>query len=131
MSREPAELFNVSGLTIIFPNSKGIPITNQTGGYACNHPLVHGCGFTIIGTQEAEKRLMNYFTGPKHRGWCIGDKGIDEHDARFIDNILVQQTYVNLYKVDRRRLAEDQEAWIYVIDDYTHTEAILTWSNSD
>jgi hypothetical protein len=64
--------------------------------------------------------------------------------ADYIDGFLVKDGYTRFLRVDRSRLEESHEAWIYVdvlaeegdrrlalISGFSATKGILTWPNSD
>jgi hypothetical protein len=95
-----------------------------------------------------EKALYEYFTGPKWGGHC--SEGIDEETADFIDGVLSwPSAYTSNLKVNRNRLKECVEAWIYVniasttdedgslvvngwdFNYFRTTDGVLTWQNSD
>jgi hypothetical protein len=121
----------------------GVRYSNQTGGYSCWHPEVEGVYvplFNELIDQEAE--LTAYFTGPKWGGWC--SDGIDEETADLIDSVLQKSSYTKRITVDRSRLADSHEAWVYVllspsdedvdfeeIHGFPGNQAVLTWDNSD
>ena len=100
--------------------------TNQTGGYACNHQKIVGRGYPI---PIEESILTDHFTGEKYGGWCCD--GIDEETANWMDSILHKFSI----SVDRMKLKESQEAWVYIKSklpglNYELT-GVLTWTNSD
>lgn len=129
------------GLIILRPS--GVYYSNQTGGYACQHPLEEGV-FVPIHSCELDfgKALSEYFTGSKWNGWCCD--GIDEETAAFMDSLLKKSGLSNEIKVDRTRLKDSREAWVYVnvntpaktnwlsaISGLGLCSAVLTWENSD
>lgn len=130
-------------LGLILLRSSGVYYSNQTGGYACLHPLVEGVFVPVHGDEsDMEKRLSEYFTGPKWNGWCCD--GIDEETATFVDGVLAQCHLTKEIKVDRNRLRDSHEAWVYVdyanpteadwrseISGFGTCKAVLTWENSD
>lgn len=98
-------------------------VTNQTGGYSCNHPIAEVYGIrSIIIPMELE----SHFTLDPYNGWCT--KGsLKEESIGFIENLVP-----NFY-VSKDKLKDSEEAWIY---GYTglygpFLECILTWNNSD
>ncbi len=81
------ELYATTGTGLIFPCESGVLYTNQTGGYACLHPVEEGVYAPLYGKLiDQEKKLFNYFTESKYGGWC--SNGIDLEDADIIDEIL-------------------------------------------
>ena len=57
-------------------------------------------------------QLHAYFVGPKWGGECR--YGIDEESAQFIDGVLAQVPGQSGISVDRTRLRDSREAWIFV-----------------
>lgn len=88
----------------------------------------------LIGLSPA---LEAYSVGPKWRGWNASS--IDAEDADVIDALLDAHARSWHVRVDRRRLRDSHEAWVFVHletgsehhDLPWPLEAILTWSNSD
>ena len=129
------------GLVVLRPS--GVYYSNQSGGYACLHPLAEGVFVPIRDDAlDIEKELEDYFTGPKWNGWCC--EGIDEETATFIDGVLTKCPLTMEIKVDRTRLTDSHEAWVYVdygnpqeanwsseISGFGPCKAVLTWENSD
>ena len=142
------ELYNNKGIGLIIAHLSGVLYTNQVGGYACLHPEIEGV-FTPLEDDfgKLEYKLSNYFVGPKWKGWCY--QGIDAETADFIDKHLHSWKPTSRLSVDRAKLKESCEAWIWVkIDsnDFVKTpngiyesdfrgfdskSGILTWQNSD
>ncbi|MEM6274987.1 MAG: DUF6210 family protein [Myxococcota bacterium] len=84
----------------------------------------------------------HYFVGSAYGGTgAIG--GLSSDDADAIDRILRRDGDLKVLSVDRKRLAESQEAWVFVRVDpklvdgllvsnlEVPSSAILTWPNSD
>jgi len=150
MSGKPTiDLWRVAGLGLIISHPSGVWYEAQVGGYACLHPQMEGVYVPLWEEfpDPQETALYEYFTGPKWAGHCYD--GIDDETADFIDRVLSSSTYTNNLKVDRNRLKECIEAWVYVdiastVDDegnlivngwdfsyFRTTEGVLTWQNSD
>lgn len=140
--KEPIGLWHLhSGLILIFVDQKGKRFSNQVGGYCCNHPEVIGHAYLILGTDEKgglEDALTNHFTRDPYRGYCgagwewvNGCEGITVVTADFIDSILMNIPLSQRMRVDRTRLKECQEAWIYLLSENGCQSAVLTWNNSD
>ena len=143
------ELYGVSELGLIVLHPSGVLYTNQTGGYACLHPLVEGVYAPLSDERHAQQQqLSDYFTGPKYQGWCT--EGIDEEDASVIDAILATACDSACLRVNRDKLRVSHEAWIYVtihppvhapigwetqpgytVYGFSGNEGVLTWENSD
>ncbi|MHA7631633.1 DUF6210 family protein [Corallococcus sp. M7] len=122
----------------------GVLYSNQTGGSTCLHPQAEGAFLPLVDELVAQENLLNqYFTGPKWRGACAN--GIDEETAQEIDRILglSGSTRELGLRVDRARLTESHEAWVYVevpaqpenrfaiLERIPASQGILTWANSD
>lgn len=144
MDKPRIELWNYSGLGLILLHETGVRYSNQTGGYACLHPEVEGAFVPLsdrLSTQHIE--LNQYFVGPKWGGWCF--QGIDTETAEFIDGVLQGDRETEQLRVDRRRLDDSHEAWIYVnilpraddeqryplFDGFPSGRGVLIWENSD
>jgi len=140
------ELWDARSLGIIVCFPTGVTYTNQTCGTFCLHPKVEGCFIPLRDTNgpthqpKPEDALTDHFFGPKYRGsgaW----KGIDQEDADVIDGVLAQNEFTHV-RVNRDRLNDSHEAWIYVtIEDDEEglfsgfgpypASGVLTWPNSD
>ena len=127
----------MSGVGLIIPWPTGVIYQGQVGGHYCL-PFREEGVFVPLETERIEesKQLQEYFTGPKWRGWC--GEGIDEETAAFVDRTLARLRLDGFIKVDRSRLKESVEAWVYVdvpedpyLDGLTPCKAVLTWPNSD
>jgi hypothetical protein len=128
---------------LILSHPSGVTYSNQTGGYACYHPEMEGV-FVPLGEQAIiqQERLEEYFIGPKWQGACYN--GIDEETVDFVDCVLAASPLTRRLKVNRDKLAESHEAWIYVIispsdreddipelQEVTTGTGVITWVNSD
>lgn len=145
-------LFDFIGLGLIFPCRSGVLYTNQTGGHSCLQPEAEGIFVPLhndlaiqpVALLGPEPELHAYFVGPKHCGWGA-TSGLDEEDVSEISRILVKHRLGGILDVDRARLTDSHEAWVYVIvlaDDAAPFPSfagfgpyprpgILTWGNSD
>jgi len=66
-----------------------------------------------IPSQMGQARLLaDYFYGSKWLGWC--SSGIDEETADYVDQVLRQTMVTAFLSVDRSRLADSHDSWIYV-----------------
>lgn len=154
------------GLAMVVLVSGGPWCVGTSGGAAIHTPSAQGFPVALVeilrpknwrnsiddgwhwvgGTQE--KQLLEYFTGPKWGpGGCYG--GLDEESADSIERILQQSELTSFLRVDRAKLNESEEAWVYMnIKSYPEhvkkqlceftddlpplpTSAILSWRNSD
>jgi hypothetical protein len=107
-------LYNSVGVGLIVSYPSGILFTNQVGGHACLRPSEEGIYIPLHDeVNDQEKTFYKYFTGPKWRGWC--SNGIDEETAEFVDGVLQKSLSTTMITVDRQRLSDSSEAWIYVL----------------
>ncbi len=130
-------LYELFGVGLIIPWPSGVIYQGQVGGHYCL-PFQEEGVFVPLETHtfKESKELQDYFTGPKWGGWC--GEGIDDETADFIDRTLAPLRVDEFIKVDRSRLRESVEAWVYVdvptepyLSGLTPCKAILTWNNSD
>lgn len=137
-------LWNDAGLGVIVAFPSGVVYSNQTGGFSCLHPELEGIHLPL-GAQPGEE-LFAYFAGSKHRG-AGATSGLDDEDAAFIEGVLARHDLSGFVSLDRGRLRESHEAWVWAFvtrDDgdgrgpalfhglgpYPRA-AILTWNNTD
>jgi len=118
---------------IIMKCSSGIHWSNQSGGHACRHPKEEG---VLIDTPIYEDELEFFYS--EHGGYC--SDGITEEDANRVDKILKEHSVIyhsnNVFKdnrfaltVDRTRLKDSMEAWVYI--NIGDKKGVLVWGNSD
>ena len=130
-------------LGLILMMHSGVVYTNQADGVACLQLEEEGvlAPFAMPAEQPYSKGLCDYFLSrPGNRG-CL-----EIADADFIDAFLLTTWVPFSVKVDRTRLAESYEAWVYVnLDAYSGSipvietpkgltlpmNAVLVWENSD
>jgi Family of unknown function (DUF6210) len=138
------------GLILLYPS--GVRYENQAGGYMCLHPSEEGVYAPLYVHRIDQEAMLedHFFRSPKWGGCCFD--GIDHEDADVIDHILGLARETRHIKVDRSRLRDSCEAWIYVNvvtqadgneQNYTsdippypaagfgECNGVLTWRNSD
>lgn len=120
------------GIIILFPS--GVIFTNQVAGYGCLHPEAEGVFIPLsVGHKKILFALQQHFNG----NW----QHIEETDAQIVDRLLRSDGF-EFIKVDRTKLEESFEAWIYVnvaeisetfplLKGFGEAKGILTWANSD
>jgi len=140
------ELQELNGLYVIASHPTHITYTFQCGGYICRNNEMEGFLVSLEYTEPAEEALYDYFfNGPKYMGHCYN--GIDTDDADQIEEILrIKENgwATNWIKVDRTRLNDSVESWIYIRPEegshipycYNYptdpnSEMVLIWNNSD
>lgn len=128
------DLINFDGLGLIISFPSGVIYTNQVGGYACLHPEIEGVFFPLaVKHKKILFALESHFRGDWNH--------LQAKDADVVDKLLRSEDFGHL-KVDRSKLKESFEAWIYVevgdltrtfplISGFGKTKGILTWANSD
>lgn len=130
------------GVIIVQPS--GAFYTHETGGYSCRWELAEGVFAPLRRSPDEDQELLlsTYFTGPKWNGWC--SDGIDEATADYVDHVMSLSPESSFIKVDRTRLPDSKEAWIYVnvhepvefpdnapLYGFGECQGILVWRNSD
>lgn len=138
----------MSSAALIVPCKSSIIYSNQVGGYANNHPEVEGVLVPISTTIDyptnvckLNSELQRYFfDDPKWEGRCC--YGIDIETADHLDALFKEHRHTEFLRVDREKLGQSMEAWIYLTLNYPNDKckpysgikgntAILTWPNSD
>lgn len=130
-------LYGLDQAALILLSDRGVLYHNQAGGTACMQPKEKG--FLIPITNDPP--LDNAYKGSLayKLGMVCQDIYIDERIAQQIDAILDAEVHNHKIEVDRSRLNESMESWVYVtltsepedIKGFVETNAILTWPNSD
>lgn len=128
------ELFDFDGIGLIISFPSGVIYTNQVGGFGCFHPELEGIFVPLsIGNKKILFALQQHFKG----NW----QHIENSDAEIIDKLLRSDGF-EFIKVDRMKLNESFEAWIFVeieelsrdlqlLNGFGNTKGVLTWMNSD
>jgi len=146
-------LYGHTGIGVIIEYATGMVYSNQTGGTACLQPVLEGAfvpfsNDVLIPSREftsPEWRLAEYFVGSKYRG-TGATSGLDAEDADFVNSVLIEAGVDGWIAVDRNRLGESCEAWVFVNvladEDRPNVSicsgfgpyprrGVLTWGNSD
>ena len=131
-------LWNAIGALAIILRKSGVIYTNQVGGASCAKPKEEG--FLIPFNDDApldqpEGALVKRLSALLENYMYLKD---EEADA--IDAILASYPDTACARVDRTRLRDSMEAWVYVDIEEPHDslfqgfgrcKAVLTWPNSD
>ncbi len=131
-------LYGLEQTALILLSDKGVVYQNQTGGNACMQPKAKG----LLVPVTNDPPLDNLFEGAldyKLSSVCRDLIELSEDVADKIDTILKKELHGLAIVVDRARLNESMEAWVYVnvqdgsedIKGVEKSSAILTWPNSD
>ncbi len=134
MGKPTIRLSQTDSLGLIILMKTGVLVSNQTGGYSCLQSEAEGV-YVPLGKDARE--LEEFFSD-------VNYVGLDEKMADHIDGILVRDAITRFLRVDRSRLEESHEAWVFVdmlavdgdpgaplISGFSATKGILTWPNSD
>ena len=136
IERKKILLWDSEGVLAIILERSGIVYTNQTGGHACCHPEEEGIlipfnnDYPLDSPEERlEYRLSNLLENAQY---------LTKKTADLVDSVLIDCRFENV-RVDRSRLKESQEAWVYIevngeldfVDGFKNFKAVLTWNNSD
>ena len=144
----------ISHVGLIILRKSGVIYSNQVGGYHCFHPEVEGVFYPLNIYHYAKDIRDKVKDGEdlyellyedldrviglnsRYHGWC--DNGISAKDADKLDDIF--KMYELPFMVDRTRLTESMEAWVYVIitgekkgffEGFVGEKAIFVYPNSD
>jgi len=131
-------LWDMCGVAAIILENSNVIYYNQTGGTACLHPEAEGILVFFnndppLASPELsfEYQLTQLF---------VDEVEMTEELAKKIDQILGSYDATACAKVDRYRMNESHEAWIYItireteqsiITGFGDCSAVLTWPNSD
>ena len=143
MPRQVIDLsFMETEVMLVVEHSTGVIYINQVGGVGCARPEIEGA-LAPVDLREADvQRIMGlpYVPG----------RGLQADNADAIDAILISNVGGRHLRVDRERLHESYEAWVFVVgqvDDFSSdwfqrdyagsvfgfgtVKGVLTWPNSD
>src|SRR5262249_17548763 len=151
MTRRPTvKLWEHAGLGLIVEYHSGIVYSNQTCGNLCRQSELEGVFIPLRNhvtpggrLLSPESELLAYFTQPSTGK--LGVDGLDAEEVAFIESVLDKYNLSDLISIDRSRLAESHEAWVYVklageqdtdvplysgLGPYPRS-GVLTWTNGD
>lgn len=111
------QLWNYIGLGLIILRPSGVFYSNQTGGHYCLQSKGEGIFVPVHDEcKEQEKNLLQYFTTERQEK--IKERpmkySLYNEDADFIDSVLDLSVATKVLRVDRERLDDSHEAWVYV-----------------
>lgn len=130
------ELDDFPDLGLIIKAPTGVRYSNQSGGFACEHPETEGFFVplrTLAGRSELAT-LAGMFRGAWNR--------LDDARADAVDGALRRHGITSI-RVDRSMLSESREAWVHVIVSTVENEfvplagasaeakGVLVWPNGD
>ena len=131
-------LWNAEGVLAIILRPSGVTYTNQTGGMLCWQPSAEGVLVPFNGDNLPEQFEQSLAYELRSLLWDVSR--LDAEFADKLDAIFGASINTRMARVDRSRLADSHESWIYVdldepedalIAGFGRCKAVLTWSNSD
>ena len=133
------KLYSLVGAGLIIPRETGVVYTNQTDGYACDHPALEGAFVPLSNDfnrnryeESQEHKLCELFP----EGWGAPSDEICDR----LDELLDTFPEATRIAVDHLKQNESREAWVWVtieesekhdFEGFGSGPAILTWPNSD
>jgi hypothetical protein len=102
------ELDDFPDLGLIIKAPTGVRYSNQSGGYACEHPETEGF-FVPLRTRAGRSELTT-LAGMFRGAW----NRLDDVRADSVDGALRRHAITSI-RVDRSMLSESREAWVHVI----------------
>lgn len=136
-------------LYLIVLGPTGVFYSNQAGGVSCDQPAEEGILVPLgHSAPDVWSKIQQRIGGAYGN---VGASSLTATDAEAIDGILSSSPYTSMLSVDRARLRDSQEAWVYVdiaahADRYDpndvtkrdqaffgfeRSKGVLTWQNSD
>jgi hypothetical protein len=120
-------LYSLEQAAVILLSEDGVVYSNQAGGSACMQPREKG--FLIPISNDPPLADLHKSSLPfKLMEVCRDLIGIDSEVADALDSVLAAELEYPIL-VDRSRIGESMEAWVYVLFD--ERKGLLTWPNSD
>lgn len=136
--KREVRLWDVIGVVAVILEESGVVYTNQTCGGACMQPREEGVLIPFNNDppldepeQSLEFKLSKLLANVERMTPEYADR---------IDAILAEFPTTRWARVDRSRLKDSHEAWVYVdlredefssLKDFGECKAVLTWPNSD
>jgi hypothetical protein len=143
ISRKEICLYDLDRLGLILSEPSGVFYHNQVCGHSCLQKFEEGI-FSYIRDDgnELHKTVSEYM---------LYKDRLTPEDADFLDDQFIQSSDAKYLRIDRNRLNDSMEAWVYVTIDqsltgelkdesvyyntafkgFTCARAVLTWDNSD
>lgn len=143
---KPRIMLNLNQAGVIILRETGVIYQNQTGGYTCSQRCAEGALVLIADPHLITNNPTALYQCPIEAGlkqidWnrCYINR-FDATCADKIDEILKSTGITKHISVDRLRLNESEEAWVYVklkplkfanYVGFGECEGVLVWENSD
>ena len=113
LEKKLIRLWDSVGLGLIILAPSGVMYSNQAGGTCCLQPSEEGFFVPLHDeVRGQEQMLLDYFREPGAPS--ASPSGFDSKTADFIDEVLAVSVATRFLKVDRMRLEDSVEAWVYV-----------------
>lgn len=129
-------------IMLVIEHPSGVLYSNQAGGVVCAQPEIEGVLAPIDLGPENVERIMRLDYG--------AGSGLEVELADAIDEVLSSESGARYLRVDRARLEESMEAWVFVVAStptdtvlqlegpywgaafgFGDAKGVLTWHNSD
>jgi hypothetical protein len=136
--KKRVSLWDMCGVAAIILEDSDVIYYNQTGGTTCLHSEAEG----ILVFFNNDPPLASPELSFEHQLTQLfnGIEIITEDLAKKLDQILASYNATACAKVDRHKMRESREAWVYItiketeqsiITGFGNCSAVLTWPNSD
>lgn len=115
MGQPVIQLYNLEEPALIIEWASGVIYTNQAGGTFCMQPKLEGVLVPLGNDCNLDDRLTAYFAKTDVPAIGLRPADADAIDAILrtpVDGFVVTPTF--FVEVDRSRLADSMEAWLYV-----------------
>jgi hypothetical protein len=115
---------------VIRLHDDGEEITNQTGGLACNHPVVRGTFYACPIPQALQDHAYEYRCQPSDEKWLErANEILIEAVTPAPDGSSLRSVMMGV-QLSCLKIVGGEEAWLEA-EDYDGNKFILTWENSD
>lgn len=131
-------LWDLNGAALIVPMETGVVFSNHVNGFASEERQLEGLLIPINNDCMPQDylHLLDVQLGFLFSG---AEGGVDRVKAKLLDELFAVFPQTEGLKVDRNRLADSVESWVWVVADevedspYTgfgEMKGVLTWLNS-
>jgi hypothetical protein len=137
-------LYHLNQASLLILGKSGVIYQNQTCGVACAQRCEEGYLVPLADCFLVENAPIDTYQCPIEEGlrrmFWGPVQGIDEETASDIDHLLQSSGWTRGLTVDRERMHESEEAWVYVkvapseLAEYLGfgvCNGVLVWHNSD
>jgi hypothetical protein len=132
-------LYELEQLALIIMEESRVIYFNQAGGTYCLQPEAEGVLITFSADYSLVERKPELLWERLTKVFGIASSYTTEDQAEEIDDLLSFYPITNNISIDRTRLKDSYEAWVYVniqgdsgnLEGFGNCKGILTWPNSD